>query len=95
MAMAYGGFELTPSTLICNRIFDEKVRPFLQEDLTGWYMTVDLDTEDYELDQDHFAGELRLVERRTPGNFYTIRIGYPAAYELGGRPLRPGERFFV
>lgn len=94
MAMAYGGFELTPSTLICNEIFEEKVRPFTDEDLTGWYFSADLETGDYELGQDHLTTVQRLRERRPADNVYTIRIGYPAVYELGGRPIRPGETFF-
>lgn len=92
MATQSNGFPLTPSTLICNRIFEEKVRPFTDEDLTGWYFSVDLETEDYELDQDHLTAARRLRERRPPDNMFTIRIGYPAVFELG--PRNTGRSFF-
>ena len=92
MATQNNGFPLTPSTVICNRIFEEKVRPFTDEDLTGWYFSVDLETEDYELDQDHLTAARRLRERSSPDNMLTIRIGYPAVFELG--PRNTGRSFF-
>ena len=92
MATQSNGFPLDPSVIICNRIFEEKVRPFTDEDLTGWYFSADLETEDYELAEDLLTATRRLRERRPTDNLLTIRIGYPAVFELV--PQSTGRSFF-
>ena len=46
----------------------------------GCYLSVDLDSADWELDADLLKAARRLRERRPDADVYTIRIGYPAAF---------------
>ena len=41
----------------------------------------DLETEDWELDENHAKAALRLLKRRPAADVFTVRIGYPAAGE--------------
>ena len=46
----------------------------------GWFLSVDLASEDWELDESLLKAARRLRERRPDADVYTIRIGYPAAF---------------
>ena len=64
------------------RVYDEKVRPVLNgaEEPIGYFLSVDLGSEDWELDESHLKAALRLLERRPDADVFTVRIGHPAAY---------------
>ena len=63
-------------------VYERKVRPTLNgaEEPVGCFLSVDLDTEDWELDENHAKAALRLLDRRPDADVYTFRVGYPAAY---------------
>ena len=64
------------------RIYEEKVRPTLNgaEEPVGLFLSVDLDSEEWELDDKVHKAALRLLERRPDADVFTVRIGYPAAF---------------
>ena len=64
------------------RIYEEKVRPTLNgaEEPIGYFLSVDLDSEDWELDEKLIYAARRLLERRPDADVYTVRVGYPAAF---------------
>ena len=63
-------------------VYERKVRPTLNgaEEPVGCFLSVDLDTEDWELDESLLQAARRLRERRPNADVYTIRIGFPAAF---------------
>ena len=63
-------------------VYERKVRPMLngEEEPIGYFLSVDLETEDWEMDESHLKAALRLLERRPDADVFTVRIGYPAAY---------------
>ena len=65
------------------RVYEEKVRPTLNgaEEPIGHFLSVDLDSEDWELDEYHYKAARRLLARRHDGYVYTFKVGYPAAYQ--------------
>ena len=65
------------------RIYEEKVLPTLNqgEEPIGCFLSVDLDTEDWELDESHLKAALLLLERRPDADVFTVRVGYDAAGE--------------
>ena len=64
------------------RIYEEKVRPALKgaEEPIGCFLSVDLDSEDWELDEYHHKAARRLLNRLPDADVYTFRVGFPAAY---------------
>jgi hypothetical protein len=60
-------------------IYRERIRPLLTEADKGKYVTINIQTGEYEIDTDDLTGSLRAVARfgqNVP--LYTIRIGYRA-----------------
>lgn len=64
-------------------VYERKVRPTLEgsEEPIGHFLSVDLDSEDWELDESHLKAALRLLERRPDADVFTVRVGYPTAGE--------------
>ena len=50
----------------------------------GKFLTLDILSGDYEIDEDDLSGEKRLRVRHPDGVFYGVRIGYTSSYALGG-----------
>jgi hypothetical protein len=67
-------------------IFDRQVRPALQPQDDGKFVAIDLDTGDYELDEDDYAAVTRLRSRRPSAEVWLGRVGQPAAHHM--RPTR-------
>ena len=64
-------------------VYERKVRPTLEgvEEPIGHFLSVDLDSEEWELDESHLKAALRLLERRPDADVFTVRVGHPAAGE--------------
>ena len=64
-------------------VYERKVRPTLggEEEPVGHFLSVDLDTEDWELDESHLNAALKLRRRRPDADIFTVRIGYATAGE--------------
>lgn len=78
-------WEITPedAEAFGKRVYEEKVRPTLNgvSEPVGYFLSVDLDSEDWELDESHLKAALRLLERKPGADVFTVRVGYPAAGE--------------
>ena len=76
--------EITPAAAEAfgKAVYERRVRPTLDgaTEPVGWFLSVDLASEDWELDANHAKAALRLRERRPEADVFTIRIGFPAAY---------------
>ena len=66
------------------KVYRTKVRPTLGEEPVGWFLSVDLNSEDYELDENHGKAVCRLRERHPDADVFTTRVGFPSAYHLTG-----------
>ena len=64
------------------RIYREKIRPSLEQEPVGWFLSVDLNSEDYELHENHGTASRRLLTRRPDADVFTTRVGFPSAYHL-------------
>ena len=72
---------------ICARgekIYRERIRPTLTEADIGKFVTIDINSGDYEIDADDISGGLAL-RARTPGScYYGLRVGYSVAESFDG-----------
>ena len=63
------------------------IRPTLRPEDDGKFVALDVDTGDYEIDEDDYAALMRLRARRPTGDLWLERVGEPAADRFGGRGL--------
>ena len=83
--------DLTPEQVsdLGERIYREKIRPTLTEADIGKFVHVDINTGEYEIDTDDVSGEDKLCQRVPQPKIYTLRVGYSAAYFMGGHYEEP------
>ena len=67
---------------IGTEVFDRQVRPALRPEDDGKFVAIDLDSSDYELDEDDYAAVMRLRARRPGAEVWLGRVGQPAAYRM-------------
>jgi hypothetical protein len=62
--------------------YDRHVRPVLRPEDNNKFVAIDIDTGDYELDEDDYAAVTRLRKRRPSAEVWLERVGQPAAYQI-------------
>jgi hypothetical protein len=67
-------------------IYERKIRPLVEPERIGDYVVIDIDTEEYEVDRDHMAAAIRLMERKRDGARFGLRIGYRTVGRIGFAP---------
>ncbi len=70
---------------IAEDIYHRDIRPKVMPQEKGKFLLLDIETGDYEVDEDDLQAEKRLRSRRPDGVLYGMRIGYTSAYTLAGR----------
>ncbi len=64
-------------------IFRQQVEPALRSEDDGRFVAIDVETGDYEIDQDDYAAIARLRSRRPAADVWLMRAGYPTTYRMG------------
>ena len=70
-------------------IYREQIRSLVEATEKGKFAIIDIETGDYEIDTRDATATLKLLERRPDAITYAVRIGYRAAYRIGGRRVTP------
>ena len=66
-------------------LYDAKLRRLVEiPGNIGKQIVIDVETGDYEIDDDGLAASRRLLAKRPDAPLYGLRIGYNAVYSLGG-----------
>jgi hypothetical protein len=68
-------------------IYQEKLRAHAEKQHRGDFLVLDVLTGDYEIDRHDLAASDRLLAKNPGAVLYGVRIGYPAAYHIGGRMM--------
>jgi hypothetical protein len=66
-------------------VFERCVRPTLRSEDENRFIAIDIETDDFEIDEDDFAASERLLIRRPDAQIWMERAGHRAAYRLGFR----------
>ncbi len=66
-------------------LYERTIRDKVEAENKGKFLVLDIDTGEYEIDEDDLTASKRLLARKPGAVLYGVRIGYPAAYRLGGR----------
>jgi hypothetical protein len=71
-------------------LYDQQIRAEVEADNRGKFLVLDIETGEYEIDEDERVA-LKRIQTKNPGAaLYMLRSGYAAAYRLGGQ-LRVGN----
>ena len=65
-------------------IYEQQIRDQVEARNQGKFLVVDIETGDYEIDDDDLKATKRVMAKRPDAVLYGLRIGYPTAYRLGG-----------
>ena len=66
-------------------IYEQQIRAKVEAEHKGKFLVIDIETGDYQIDDDDLVATKRALAKRPEAVLYGLRIGYPAAYRLGGR----------
>ena len=70
--------------------YEQHLRAELEPEHTGKYLFLDVETGEYEMDEDQLAAMARARSKHPETVFYILRVGYPAAGRIGaGAARRP------
>lgn len=69
--------------------YEQQLRAQVEPGNTGKFMVIDIETGEYEIDREDVAAFKRAKAKRADAPLYMLRIGYRAAYHLGGAGLEP------
>ena len=70
------------------RIYEDRIKALVEPEENGKFIVIDIESGDYEIDEKMLVASRRLRERRPDSARYGGRVGYDAAYHIGGRPGR-------
>ncbi len=65
------------------KMYQEQIKPLVEPRENGKFIIIDIESGDYEIDEDEIAADERLNERRPDAMGYLGRIGCKAAYRIG------------
>ena len=65
--------------------YNEKIRTEVEAGNKGKFLVINVETGEYEMDADDVAAAKRARSRFPDAPLFSMRIGYPGAYRLGGR----------
>ena len=65
------------------RIYEEQIKHLVEPQENGKFIIIDIESGDYEIDEEHPAASGRMHERRPRSVRYAGRIGEDATYHIG------------
>ena len=66
-------------------IYESRIRALVEAEHAGKFLVLDVNSGDYEIDVEDIAAMKRARVKHPKAMFYIARIGFPTAYNLGGR----------
>ena len=72
-------------------LYEQKLRGLLEPTHNGKYIVIDVDTGDYELDEDHLAAADRAAAKHPGAPLYATRVGSRSLGRIGGRLSLTGQ----
>ena len=65
-------------------IYERAIRSKVESQFDGFFLVLDIETGEYELDRDDLVATKRMLAKHPDAVLYGLRIGHRAAYRLGG-----------
>ena len=71
-----------------DEIYENKVRPLVEEGNKGKIVAIDIETGDYMVDKDTIKASQYLIDKNPDAQIWCVRIGHRAVFRIGGIPTR-------
>lgn len=65
-------------------IYGQQIRDKVEPKHKGKFLVIDIETGEYEFNADDLVATKRLLAKHPNAVVYGLRIGFPAAYRIGG-----------
>lgn len=66
-------------------LYEQQIRQHVEtKENIGKQIVIDIETGDYEIDEDGLKASRRLMAKHSDAALYGLRIGYDAVYAIGG-----------
>ena len=65
------------------RIYEERIKPVVEPEQNGKFIIIDIESGDYEIDEEELEASARLRERRPDSVRFLAKIGCKATYRMG------------
>ena len=72
-------------------IYGGQIRDKVEANHIGEFLVIDIETGEYEIHAEDLIATKRLLAKRPSAVIYGLRIGFPAAYRIGGHSLTKTE----
>lgn len=82
--MPYANYSAEEVVLRGETLYAQQLRPKVELQYQGKFLVVDVETGEYEIDEDDLKATKRALAKRPEAVLYGLRIGHPTAYRLGG-----------
>ena len=66
------------------KIYQEQIKHLVHPAEKGKFLTIDVESGDYELDEDALTATQRLRQRRPEAVCFGMKVGYVASFHFGG-----------
>ena len=66
-------------------LYENSIRAQVEPQHNGKFVAIDLETGDYEVDEDDYTAGERLLARHPDAQTWMMRAGHKTAYRMGGR----------
>ena len=80
-------YPLDEVSALGEKIYREQIKSRLSPSEKGKFVLIDIESGDYEIDEDYITASDRLWERRPDAVAYGVKVGYKAAFHFGGQTL--------
>ena len=71
---------------VCDRgekIYEERIKSLVEPQQIGKFIVIDIESGDYEIDEEMLAASDRLQKRRPDSVQFGAMVGYESAYQIG------------
>ena len=81
--MSYSDYSQGSIAARGEAIYHQRLREKVESNHKGKFLTIDIETGNYEIDADEVVSSIRLLEKHPEAVLYCLRIGFPAAHRIG------------
>ena len=65
------------------QIYQQQIQDIVEPEHKGKFLSVDIETRDYEIGTDDLSPTMRLLAKRPDATIYSLRIGFRSAHRIG------------
>jgi hypothetical protein len=72
-------------------IYERRIRDKVEPENNGKFLIIDIETGEYEIDEDDFAASRRAHAKHPDGAFFGMRVGYRSSGTIGASVAGSGQ----